>query len=72
MNSDHLQLFVGNLPHNCTDADLRDLFQAYGKVGKSHVNVAFLAVNLLTEILVGPTFAVPKLLSAIKKAKIIS
>ena len=30
--NDHLQLFVGNLPQTCTDNDLQDLFQQFGKV----------------------------------------
>ena len=32
LNSDHLQLFVGNLPHNVTEAELVDLFGKFGKV----------------------------------------
>ena len=29
---DTQQLFVGNLPHNCTEQDLETLFGKYGKV----------------------------------------
>ena len=29
---DSHQLFVGNLPHNCTERDLEELFGKFGKV----------------------------------------
>ena len=29
---DQYQLFVGNLPHSCTDQDLKNLFMSYGPV----------------------------------------
>jgi RNA recognition motif-containing protein len=32
--SDAQQLFMGNLPHNCTEEDLVKLFGAWGKVIK--------------------------------------
>jgi len=37
-NNDHLQLFVGNLPHNCSEADLSDLFSKFGKVADIRIN----------------------------------
>jgi len=38
LNSDHLQLFVGNLPHNVTEAELVDLFGKFGKVADVRIN----------------------------------
>merc|ERR1719367_413988 len=35
---DGQQLFVGNLPHNCTDDDLRELFGQYGKVADIRIS----------------------------------
>ena len=32
MYPDSQQLFVGNLPHNCTESDLESLFSQFGKV----------------------------------------
>ena len=32
MYPDSQQVFVGNLPHNCTEADLESLFSTFGKV----------------------------------------
>jgi len=37
-NTDMYQLFVGNLPHNCTDQDLIELFGKYGKVSEVRIN----------------------------------
>jgi len=36
--SDSQQLFVGNLPHNCTEQDLRELFSTFGKVTDLRIN----------------------------------
>ena len=36
--SDVQQLFVGNLPHNCTEEDLRDLFCQWGKVADIRIS----------------------------------
>jgi len=36
--SDSQQLFVGNLPHNCTDAELIELFGQFGKVTDVRIN----------------------------------
>ena len=36
--SDAMQLFVGNLPHNCSDEDLVELFGRYGKVTDVRIN----------------------------------
>ena len=30
--SDTQQLYLGDLPHNCTKQDLRELFNTFGKV----------------------------------------
>ena len=35
---DSQQLFVGNLPHNCTDDELVDLFSKFGKVNDVRIN----------------------------------
>ena len=35
---DGQQLFVGNLPHNCTEDDLRELFGHYGKVADIRIS----------------------------------
>ena len=35
---DSQQLFVGNLPHNCTDDELVELFSKYGKVNDVRIN----------------------------------
>jgi len=35
---DQYQLFVGNLPHNCTDEHLQELFGKYGKVSEIRIN----------------------------------
>jgi len=37
-NSDQYQLFVGNLPHDCTENDLQGLFQKYGNVTEIRIN----------------------------------
>jgi len=37
-NGDSNQLFVGNLPHNCTEDDLADLFSKHGKVVDVRIN----------------------------------
>lgn len=36
--SDSQQLFVGNLPHNCTEHDLKELFSTFGKVIDLRIN----------------------------------
>ena len=36
--SDAQQLFVGNLPHNCTESDLEALFGQFGKVAEIRIN----------------------------------
>uniref|UniRef100_A0A0K2U9F2 Uncharacterized protein n=1 Tax=Lepeophtheirus salmonis TaxID=72036 RepID=A0A0K2U9F2_LEPSM len=36
--SDSQQLFVGNLPHNCSEADLQGLFGKFGKVLEIRIN----------------------------------
>ena len=35
---DSQQLFVGNLPHNCSNEDLVELFSKYGKVVDVRIN----------------------------------
>jgi hypothetical protein len=35
MGSDAQQLFVGNLPHDCSEDHLAEVFGKYGKVGRS-------------------------------------
>ena len=35
---DGQRLFIGNLPHKCTENDLRDLFGQYGKVADIHIS----------------------------------
>ena len=35
---DSNQLFVGNLPHNCTEDELVDLFSKFGKVNDVRIN----------------------------------
>lgn len=37
-NGDSQQLFVGNLPHNCTDEELVELFSKFGKVNDVRIN----------------------------------
>jgi len=37
-NSDSQQLFVGNLPHNCAEEELVELFTKYGKVVDVRIN----------------------------------
>ena len=37
MYPDSQQLFVGNLPHNCTESDLESLFSQFGKVIIIHI-----------------------------------
>ena len=50
--SDSQQLFVGNLPHDCTEEHLTDLFGKYGKV-RRQPNSSF---SILSTILVHPSF----------------
>jgi hypothetical protein len=38
MYVDAQQLFVGNLPHNCTEQDLEELFNQFGKVAEIRIN----------------------------------
>ena len=38
MYPDSQQLFVGNLPHNCTESDLESLFSQFGKVAEIRIN----------------------------------
>ena len=40
---DSHQLFVGNLPHNCTERDLEELFGKFGKVRVKEKNRTGLA-----------------------------
>ena len=35
---DSQQLFVGNLPHNCSEEELHQLFSQYGKVVEVRIN----------------------------------
>ena len=37
-NSDNQRLFVGNLPHGCTEEDLNDLFSKFGRVLEVRIN----------------------------------
>lgn len=36
--SDSQQLFVGNMPHGCTEEDLSDLFSKFGRVLEVRIN----------------------------------
>lgn len=36
---DNQQVFVGNLPHNCTEEDLEKLFSKFGKVCSAIVKI---------------------------------
>ena len=45
--SDSQQLFVGNLPHNCAEDELIDLFSKYGKVEIRNINQLMEVLNNL-------------------------
>lgn len=45
---DTLQLFVGNLPHNCTEGQLEDLFSKFGKVAEIRISSKGVAQSKVT------------------------
>ena len=49
--SDSQQLFVGNLPHNCAEEELVELFTKYGKVGVEVVVMMQMTVLLVSRLL---------------------
>jgi len=56
-NSDQYQLFVGNLPHDCTEYELQNLFEKYGKVTEIRINKKHSTRPATGSMKVPPNFA---------------